>query len=417
MENMLKQRIIMGLLLGIIFLACPLVAETINPDPVLDWNARALKAIRTDKTSGPKASRNLAMVHAAIFDAVNAITGERQPVHVRKSVTGNVSPEAAVIAAAHRILVHIYPKQSADFDHALLECYGCLDGEEAKKAGIKLGREVADGIIAWRAKDLSSTKVPYSHVTGPGFWQPANSKDAVEVQWPRVACFCLADANQFRPSPPPELRSEYYTQLYYDVKRMGQKQTRARSVDQTSCALFWDIGTGTPPGYWNAVASQISQRNNLCLEQNAHLFALLNLALADTAIATWDCKYTYCFWRPVEAIHQADKDGNPATQVDIAWEPLLIAPQHPEYVSGHSAFSGAGATILSAYFGDDIPFSSNSEGEPGRERSFKNFQQAAEEAGRSRVYGGIHFQSANESGLRLGRQVSSFVITKALRLH
>lgn len=386
-------------------------------DPVLDWNARALAAIRLQESSSPEAARALAMVHAAIYDSVNAITGEREPVHARVNVDTSmpVSVDAAVTSAAHRVLTHLYPDQAALFDHALFACYDCILNEDSRKAGIRVGREVADKIIAWRANDGATQRVAYHPGSAVGVWQPDRFKRAADSQWPQVTPFVIKDTDQFAPNAPPALSSEQYAQDYDEVKAFGRKQSRLRHSDQTASALFWSAGNGTSAGFWNAVATQIADREVLSTPQKAHLFAWLNLALADVGLAAWACKYGYCRWRPVDAIHAANRDGNPRTQVDELWKPMLDAPASPEYVSGHSAFGAAAATVLTAYFGDDVSFSANTEGEYGQARHFSSFLAAAEDAGRSRIYAGVHFQSANEAGARLGRQVACFVLSKSGR--
>lgn len=381
-------------------------------DAVLEWNAHALDALRQDKTNLTLASRHLAMVHSAIFDAVNAVENSREPVRISTQVNVPVSVEAAVTAAAHRVLTELYPLQAATLDHHLLISYRAIPDGSAKKEGIKLGRQVAEEIIKWRGQDNSRIILPYAPKRQEGLWNPKPAQRVAEAHWSLVSCFALNTCYQFRPPPPPALESAQYAQIFYDVKRVGQAQTRDRSPDQTASALYWHGSTETPVVYWNQTAQLTSREHGLSLEQNAHLLALLNIALADAAIVGWDCKYSYCFWRPEEAIHRADRDGNAATLVDGEWKPLLAAPSSPEYVSGVSVLSGAASTILTAYFGDKLRYKV---AVGGAERSFASFRQAAIEAGRSGVYAGIHFQSGNEAGLRLGRDVGKFVILNALR--
>ena len=169
------------------------------------------------------------------------------------------------------------------------------------------------------------------------------------------------------------------------------------------------MGTYTPPGHWNQIAAQVAQDEGNSLTANARLFAALNLAMADAAIACWDAKYAYRFWRPVTAIRAADTDGNPDTGADPSWTPLLTTPNFPEYVSGHSTFSGAAEVVLSSFFGPDVAFSTSSAGLPGVTRSYTSFRAAAEEAALSRLYAGIHFRFSNQDGLTTGRAVARYV--------
>ena len=177
-----------------------------------------------------------------------------------------------------------------------------------------------------------------------------------------------------------------------------------------------NCGTATPPGHWNIIARDVARQRGNTLDENARLFALLNIAEADAGIVAWDCKFAFNFWRPITAIQNADRDGNPDTLPEPGWRPLLLTPPFPEYISGHSTFSGAAAIVLATFFGaDDIPFTTESEGLPGAARTFPSFSQAAMEAGMSRIYGGIHFMSANLSGLECGVAVGGYVVDHFLR--
>jgi hypothetical protein len=222
-------------------------------------------------------------------------------------------------------------------------------------------------------------------------------------QWPRVKPFVIESPAAFRPAGPPAIDSERYVRAMDEVRRLGAIDSRERSEEQTLTARFWaDFShTSTPPGHWNEIARDVTRRRDLDLPAAARLFALLNVALADTAIAAFDCKYHYNHWRPVSAMAHASKPSGPA------WQPLLRTPPHPEYISGHSAFSGAAAEILKGFFGnDDCLFTVTSIDVPGVTRSYTSFDACAHEIGMSRIYGGIHFRYSNEDGLALGRRVA-----------
>ena len=204
-------------------------------------------------------------------------------------------------------------------------------------------------------------------------------------------------------------------QSHQTTRRKGQP---ARTAEQTAIAQFWADGPGTvtPPGHWNVIATDLSAQRKLSLTENARLFALLNIALADAAILCWDCKYDCNFWRPITAIREADTDKNPATEKDPAWTPLLETPPFPEYTSGHSTFSSAAATVLAAFFGsDEIPFSTTSDAMQGFSRTFHSLSEAAAEAGLSRIFGGIHFMSANQQGLASGARLGTYVSKNFLK--
>ncbi|MBK9383805.1 MAG: vanadium-dependent haloperoxidase [Planctomycetes bacterium] len=236
--------------------------------------------------------------------------------------------------------------------------------------------------------------------------------------WGNVTPFGIRAGEQFRPPAPPRLRSFNYVMDWLEVEALGEANSGARTADQTEIARFWGYGPGTatPPGHWNQIAFNVSTDQGLSLSENARLFALLNIAMADAAIVSWDCKYVYGFWRPITAIQLADTDGNPFTAANPAWTPLLATPPFPEYSSGHSTFSAAAAGVLRRFFGTDrIAFRAGSDDLPGVERSYDSFSHAAHESGKSRIYGGIHFQSANFWGLHNGRLVALYVMNRLLR--
>jgi membrane-associated phospholipid phosphatase len=199
--------------------------------------------------------------------------------------------------------------------------------------------------------------------------------------------------------------------------RNGPLSSTTRTAEQTQIANFWADGSGTetPPGHWNTIAQNVGLSRHNTLEENAHMFALLNMALADAGIACWDSKYAYNFWRPVTAILNADLDHNPATPEDPFWTPLLVTPPFPSYVSGHSTFSSAASTVLTFLFGNHVHFSTSSDALPGVQRTFTSFVQAAQEAGQSRIFGGIHFQFDNQDGLTLGKAVGIWVFRHFLK--
>lgn len=382
-------------------------------DAVLDWNATVLNAVAADRTTPPVAARTLAMVHVAIYDAVNAIDQTYSDYYVDAVAPEEASPEAAAAAAAHRILVDLYPAQTATFDTQLeLSLAKVADGQ-SENDGIALGEFVADQILVWRSTDGSSDTTSYTPGTESGDWQPTppGFLPALLPQWPSVMPFAMTSGDQFQPSGPPDLASAEYAAELNQVKELGSIDSTTRTADQTEIALFWADGAGTftPPGHWNQIAQRVALAEDNTLSENARLFALLNIAEADAAIVAWDAKYEYDFWRPFTAIQEADTDGNSNTIADPNWTPLLVTPPFPEYVSGHSTFSGAAAAVLTSFFGDNVSFTSSSLGTPGISRSFDSFLEAASEAGLSRIYGGIHFASGNEDGLAAGTALGNYV--------
>ncbi|MFM6552244.1 MAG: Ig-like domain-containing protein, partial [Microcystis panniformis] len=389
-----------------------------NSDVVLDWNAVLLNAIYEDKTTPPVASRNMAITQAAVFDAINTITGTYKNYHFTGTAPTEISAEAAAASAAHQVLINLYPGQKSYFDNALTASLAEITDGTAEDNGVTFGRTVADAILTFRSADGSSNTITYTPGTNPGQWQPTapGFAPALLPQWGQVTPFALTSGNQFRPDGAPALNSADYTTEFNQVKDLGSKNSTNRTTEQTQIAKFWADGAGTftPPGHWNQIAQNVAAEKGNSLIENARLFALLDISLADAGIAAWDAKYTYNFWRPITAIQNADSDGNADTIADATWTPLLTTPPFPEYISGHSTFSGAAETILTGLLGNNVSFTTNSLGTPGIYRTFSNFTNAANEAGISRIYGCIHFNSANVEGLATGRSVGNYVLDNLL---
>jgi membrane-associated phospholipid phosphatase len=383
-------------------------------DVVLGWNDVALAAISAERTPPPVAARNLAMLHVAMFDAVNAVRRSHQSFLVDVVAPVETSDEAAAAVAAERVLRKLYPKQAEAFEQLLKESLARVPENAAKERGIGVGKYTAQKTLEWCEGDGVGKKGAYTPKEGPGWWRPTppDFQAAMLPAWSRVLCFTMRRADQFRPAQAPGLQSEEYLKAVAEVKSLGGASSRQRTAEQTEIAKFWADGAGTvtPPGHWNRIAATVSRKRGLSVAENARLFALLNLALADAGIACWDSKYHYNYWRPVQAIREADSGA------DREWLPLLPTPPFPSYASGHSTFSGAAATVLADYFGtDEVAFKSTSDGLPGVERSYTGFWAAAQEAGRSRIYGGIHYEFDNAAGLSMGRDLGHFVATRFLR--
>jgi PAP2 superfamily len=382
-------------------------------NPVIEWNRTLLAMVRTPGAQSPTihSSRNFAILHAAIYDAVNNIEPKFSPYLVRLAgVPRSASKIAAADAAAHDVLVSLYPALQASLDLELRQDLAQLSSNERKAEGIAVGQAVAALLLAFRSADGANvTPPPYLPGTQPGEYRltPPNFAPADFTQWPTVAPFALKRSNEFRPGPPPELTSDTYTTAFNEVKDLGFVNSTTRTAVQTQIGKFWN---GNIQDFWNEIAQTAAMAHHLDLEHSARLFALLNISLADTTIAFFEAKYVYNFWRPVTAVQLADTDGNPQTEADLAWLPLSIktAPD-PSYPGAHSAISKAGATVLSFYFGDQFSFDVSSESLAGVLRHFTSFSAAAEEAGLSRIYAGQHFRTDHNAGKNLGRKVSESI--------
>lgn len=382
-------------------------------NPVIEWNRTLLTIVRTPgaQPGTIHSTRNFAILHAAVYDAVNNIEPKFSPYLVSlEDVPRSASKIAASDAAAHDVLVALYPAFQASLDAELQQDLAQLPDSNRAAQGVAVGKAVAAQLLAARSID-GANLIPPSYVPGtqPGDYQltPPNFAPADFTQWPQVTPFALQRANEFRPAPPPALTSDTYTQVFNEVKDLGFINSSTRTADQTQIGKFWN---GNIQDFWNEIAQTAAIAHHLDLERSARLFALLNISLADTTIAFFEAKYTYNFWRPVTAVRLADTDGNPQTDPDPSWLPLTTktAPD-PSYPGAHSAISKAGATVLSFYFGDRFTFDVTSESLAGVTRHFTSFSAAAEEAGLSRIFAGQHFRSDHVAGKRLGEQVAESV--------
>lgn len=391
----------------------------LSGNPVTNWNATLLNAVRTASSPPPLASRNMAMVQAAVYDSVNSISKKYSPYKVSIDAPAGASAEAAVAASAHRVLLNLYPAQAVKFNEAYASSLAKIPDGKSKDDGIAIGQQVADQIITLRSTDGITKVVQYTPKTEPGSWVPTPPAFApgLAPQWPQVTPFAMTSGSQFRPSGPPALDSAKYAEEFNEVKEIGKIDSLTRTVDQTAIAGFWANGAGTftPPGHWNQIAEEASTLTAQSIEDSARLFALLNFALADAAITSWDAKYNYDFWRPVTAIRQADRDNNPNTTTDSGWTPLIITPPFSEYTSGHSTFSGAAEPVMNSVFGSDFGFADKGDKTINTLRTYENFAEAADESGISRIYGGIHFASANVDGLSSGRNLGNYVVQNFLK--
>ena len=413
MKSRINQRY--SLLLISAAVACFCLSATAKADEVTYWNEQLQQALLTANTSPIVSTRTSAIVHAAVFDAVNGIERRYAPIHVDLSAPKGASRRAAAVQAAYATLASLFPAQSVNLAAAREVSLASIAADEGVghsqsiALGIDWGQAVAEDILLWRSTDgltpppspfLGGSAVGQWRPTPPGFLPGAGPQFAYMTPW------ALSFQAQFRPPGPPALTSAQYAIDFNEVKEIGRINSATRTADQTEIAVFWN---GNTPVSWNRIARTVSADRHLTLSDNARLFGLLNVAMADAVISCWEAKYFYVFWRPITAIVLADTDPNPDTVLDLTWLPRLTTPAHPEYPSGHSTVSGAAATVLADYFGNDALFSLESETLPGVTRFYTAFSSAADEANDSRVYGGIHFRSACRDGRLGGNSIGSFV--------
>jgi hypothetical protein len=385
--------------------------------PVIDWNQVLLSIVNTPgaQPANIQPTRNFAILHAAIYDAVNSIDRTHEPYLISVRAPRSASETAAADSAAHTALVGLYPAQqsSLDTDYAA-ELAKVPDGP-AKDKGVRLGRQVASDLLAIRANDGSNViPPPFVAGTNPGDYRPTppNLPTPVFTTWGQVTPFVLDSGNEFRSAPPPALTSNAYAAAINEVESLGSATSTARTPEQTRIGQFW-----SPPiqNFWNQIAQGVALSHHSNLPTTARLFAALNLSFADSAIAFYDAKYIHQLWRPVTAIRLADTDGNPNTVADPNWLPLAgNTAADPSYPGAHSTISAAGADVLASFYGDKQHFSLSSPALPGVNRSFNSFSAAAEEAGLSRIYAGQHTRLDHAAGLALGHNIAGFVVHNAL---
>jgi hypothetical protein len=385
---------------------------------VATWNHLALDAVRITRTSDSDAARLYAILNAAMYDAVNGLSGKgRHPSRAFALVPGTgprqADPQAAAVGAAHAVLVALDPDRAAVYDASLAAELSLLAPGRGRDRGLDWGDSVGAQAVAARADDGARPVESQPAGAGPGVFRAEWSG----VQYRHVRPFAVADPAAFVPGPPPALDSLDYAAAFAEVSILGN----AALPDAAKLATFqyWSLPTGSdqPPGEWLSIALEVADARGLGLADESRLTALLTLASADAAVVTVTTKYQFRHWRPTTAIREADTDGNPLTTLDPAWAARAgSAGGTPEWVSGHSSFSGAAATVLAGFFcADAIPFTHVTDSAPGGlARTYPGFSAAAAEAGRSRVFGGQHFEFSNQAGLGIGRSVGADVLAHRL---
>ena len=399
------------------------VPETNPPgeNVVFQWNRVLQETVRTpgQQPATIFAVRSFAMMHAAMFDAVNSIDRTYTPYLTDVPGTRHASIEAAAAQAARDVLVGLYPTRTAIYDAELADSLAGIE-ETSKQQGIRVGQSVAAHMLAARANDgWNVTPPPYVLPLTPGNWQPTppNFPTAGFTQFPAVVPFAIGSSTRFAPNPPPALTSAEYARDFNEVKELGSATSATRTADQTQVARLWaNVNTPTIATFvWNNVARTVAISRNNTTAENARLFALLNIALHDALQTTMTSKFHYGLWRQVTAIRRADEDGNPDTAPDVNWTSLLINPPYPSYAGNMASYTSQ-STILALVFGrDDIPFQHTWDGAGGATRSYVGFTAMADEQANSRIYGGIHFRFDNVAGQSAGRNVANYLFLNFMK--
>jgi len=392
-----------------------LAAQAIGTaDVVSDWNAIMLTTVSGQNPFAQ--ARFAAITQLAVFEAVNAITGDYKSYLGRMSAPAGASAEAAAVAAAHRVLKNYFPDNATALDAARTASLARIPEGSAKVNGIAAGDAAATLMIALRANDGAGNAMPYTPSSGPGRWQPTPPASApgILLHWGKVTPFGVISSDQFRSRRPPALTSGTYTRDYKEVLEVGGDNSALRTDDRANVARLY--AAATPTLVWNQVAQQVSALEEASLSANARMFALLTMAVNDSSITVFETKYHYQFWRPVTAIRAADSDGNPRTDPDSGFTPFIPTPAFPGYPSAHASGSYAARQVLKRIFGDrrhNIALSHPAV--PGVTLHYVSFHQITEDIDDARVYGGIHFRFDQEAGAVMGREVGAYIYKHYLR--
>jgi membrane-associated phospholipid phosphatase len=414
-----------------------------------DWNAAMLDVVRRWTTTSddpfpgrvvtaapPRVALQLATMHIAMFDTINAIEARYESylpltAAIQQLASNQPSANAAIASAAFDVARALYPLplERTTWDATLAESLALVPESDAKQRGITLGQQIAAQVLNARANDGSDAASNYQPTGQVGDWArtPPDFTPPLLPHWGQVRSFGVPNLVDFRPAPPPSLDSAEYAAAVDEVMQLGSLTSSVRTVDQAEIAQLWSDGSGTvtPPGHWNQIAIDAMQGRNLTSLEQARLLALLNIGLADAGIGAWEAKYHYDTWRPIDAIRKADLDNNPDTLPDPNWFSLIKTPPFPSYVSGHSTFSAAASRILGELLGENTPIvvlaDSHSgpsqqpipDGSPLR-RSYDSFAEATIDSGLSRIYGGIHYSFDNTAGQTLGARIGDYVIDHLL---
>jgi hypothetical protein len=384
-----------------------------HADTVTDWNQTAIEVMKGAKVSANPWSRTLAMMHVAMSDAINSVQDRYTRYVATVPVVHGASADAAAAAAAQQILLQLFPSQRTIINEAYAASLKPIPGGLAKSQGVALGEQVATSVQADRSADGTQVPDTYRPVTSPGVWVPTTRPSFAE--YAQAQPWALTSADQFRPGPPPQLSSMSYARDYNETKNLGGAKSTARTAAQTDAVKFWTQANLGPA--WQAVARQLSAANGLALAENARLFALLNMGVANTFIADWDAKFTYNSWRPVTAIRNGDLDGNDATERSPGWIPLNDTPMHPEYPSQAAIGCGVVVGVLEGVFGSKpaITFTAADLFDPNLKRQFNSIAEMDEEHRNVRIWGGIHFRNSLAIGYDMGQKIAAYLIDNSLK--
>ena len=396
----------------LVIAASLLASPMVRADVVTDWNVKAGEIVVGARLTPPPANRVLAIVHTAVYEAVNAITRRYPASELEPAAAPGASVEAAVAAANRATLAPLVPAQQAAIDTAYQAALAGIADGPAKTAGLALGEQVAAAILARRAEDGADTGETYRPYTTAGVYVP--TVIPLVTQWPQRQPWLMTSPAQFRPGPPPALTSAVWARDYDEIKALGGKRSTRRTPEQTEIARFWEA---TLPPIYHGVVRSVATVPGREVTQNARLFMAVTQATDDALIAVLDAKYHYNFWRPVTAIRNGDIDGNDATEREPSWAPFIDTPMHPEYPCAHCIVAATVGTVLQAEIGaGPMPtLTTTSVTANGAARSWTTTEDFMQEVAQARIYDGVHYRTSTEVGTAMGKQIGALAAATYLR--
>lgn len=388
-----------------------LAPSSASADVITEWSQKATTFVSARLGTAP-AERVMAMVHVAMFDAVNSIDRRYRPYLVQLPAKPGTSQEAAAATAAGTVLASLHPQAEGELKGAMATYLAAIPNGEAKADGMRLGEEVAARLLAARANDGAAATDSYRPKAKPGVYVPTAMPQS--TTWPNVKPFALATGSQFRPVPPVSLTSERWAADLNEVKQLGSRNSSKRSARQTEDARFWLAGG---PVIYYPVVWQLAAAKTETIVDRARFMALIAVARADALVAVFDAKYHYDFWRPVTAIRNGDIDDNPATEREAAWQPIADTPMHPEYPCAHCILSATIASVTENLFGTaTVPeITLTSPTAPGVTHRWTSVWSYAREAAEARIAAGFHYRFSADVGQDMGRKIGTYVVQHVMQ--
>ena len=407
----MRHAITSSVICCVVTLAFLINVNPVHADAVNEWNIRACEITGPATFDTPTSNRVLAIMHTAVYEAVNAITKKYPSRDAKIDAPAGASVDASVAAASRAVLLKLVPSKQAEIEAAYQASIAAVPDGKAKSDGIAVGEKAAAAILEARAGDGFAMLESYRPHTTAGVYVPTIVP--LVSHWPGRKPWMMTSGSQFRPGPPPDLKSDIWARDFNEIKAIGRKDKSTRTAEQTEIARFWEA---TGASIYHGLVRSVTEQSGRDVTQNARLFMVITQATDDAMIAIFDAKYHYNFWRPVTAVRNADIDGNDATERDPSWTPFINTPMHPEYPCAHCIVSGAIGTVLQAEIGSGpIPvLATNSPTANSAKRTWMKIEDFIREVANGRIYDGVHYRNSTEVGTAMGRKIGALAAGKYL---